>query len=47
VQFTSLMAWWRRNCDTLHVMKVYFITAQAMKMFRFILNYMEIYDSFW
>ena len=25
LQFTYLMAWWRHNCETSHVMKIYFI----------------------
>ena len=27
VRFTYLMAWWRHNCETSQVMKIYFITA--------------------
>jgi len=42
---TYLIAWWRYNCETSHVMKVYFITTEAMKMFNFIFDYN--YDNSW
>jgi len=30
-QFSDLIAWWRHNCKTLHVMRVYVVRTEAIK----------------
>jgi len=36
---TYLIAWWHHNCETLHIMIVYFITMYAITMFHHIFDY--------